>query len=299
MTVTPIVGRARGCARRGLLVELSADGVRGIGEASPLSGRSPETLDDVRAALTDLGSHVEIELADPMASIELTLPASLRFALETAAVRLAHAIRSDAPAVSALETQVLGDDLTSIASELRAYSRGARSFKLKIRSATDAHRVMSLREQAPDARIRVDANRSFSRARDVPWDLLRAARVEWIEEPTPAAYAIEDPQVPIALDESVEDARERATEAIAQGRVAAVVLKPTLLGARGALSLAETARAHGVRTIVSHAFESEVGLSAASELASLIAPGECHGLAPWDGIESFRREEAPLAPSLV
>lgn len=300
IAVTPIVGRARGVVRRGLVLSLSLDGVVAVGEASPLPGRSRESLEDVVAALRSLGPRLEIDLARPMDAVDRALPASLRFALEIAASRLAHALRGGPTPTPAVETQVLGDDLGSIEAELDALSRGARSFKLKIRSAKDVDRVIALRQRAPDARLRVDANRAFARARDVPWDALRTARIEWIEEPTPDAATLDGTPVPIALDESIEDDRERALEAVHAGRVAAIVLKPTLLGAREVLGIAEIARARGVHTIVSHAFESEVGLLAALELAAKIAPGECHGLGRWAGIESFGSEESrDAAPQLV
>jgi o-succinylbenzoate synthase len=297
--VVPIEGRARGALRRGVLVSLSHAGLVMHGEASPLPGRSRETLDDVLAALAQVGSRLDVDLASPMTSVDRALPASLRFALETAASRLARALAGGSLRVPELETQVLGEDLASIDHELAALALGARTFKLKIRSAAHTQRVSRLREHAPDARLRVDANRSFATARDVPWDALACAGVEWIEEPCPDAAAIADAPVPIALDESIEDDRDRSIEAVCAGRIAAVVLKPTMLGAREVLSISAVARAHGVRTVVSHAFESEVGRLAALELAAVIAPTEAHGLARWPGIASFRSEEEHRADPRV
>ena len=298
LTVRSIVGRARGAVRRGALVSLSAWGQIGMGEASPLPDRSRESLEEVFAALARIGPRFTIDLARPMDATDPGLPASLRFALESASARLAQRLAGMSAPPPNLETQVLGDDLTSIELELRALAAGARSFKLKIQSAHDTRRVLRLRELAPDARIRVDANRAFARPEDVPWDLLAAAGVEWIEEPTPDACRLAATPVPIALDESIVDEPDRAIEAIRCGRVAAIVLKPTLLGVRGVLALSTAAHAHGVRTVLSHAFESEVGLRAAQELARSIAPDECHGLARWQGIESFVLEE-PLGAASI
>jgi o-succinylbenzoate synthase len=298
LSATRIEGRARGEVRRGVWISLAYEGHVAIGEASPLPGRSLESLEDVLLEIARLGSRVPIDLAAPMETVSAGLPASLRFALESASTQLARLVRGvPSPPTDHLETQVLGDDLDSIDRELLACARGARSFKLKIRSARDVWRVTTLRATARDARIRVDANRAFASVDDVPWDVLREARVEWIEEPTPASWALEGTPVPIALDESIEDHLELSLRAVELRHVAAVVLKPTLLGARGALAVADVARASDVRCVVSHCYESEIGRLAALELAHMIAPAECHGLARWAGIDSLRAEERTDAPA--
>ncbi len=254
-TIVPIEHPGRG--RRGLLVRMGAR----VGEATPLPGRSRESVDDVLRALT-LGEP-------PPPSLDFA-----RWALD--ATFGATPVRS----------QVLLDD-PRCAIEVARASKG-RAFKLKIRSRADAEIATELRALAPEATIRVDANRAFASESDVPWDELARAKVEWIEEPCPGAGSLSGMPIPIALDESVEEDADRAIEDARAGRALALVLKPTLLGATEVLRIAETCLGHGPRVVVSHAFESEVGRRAAEELARRIAPNEIHGLHRWSGIDAYR-----------
>jgi O-succinylbenzoate synthase len=246
--------------RRGLLLRRGSR----LGEASPLPGRSRETIEDVTRAFM-LGE---------------TAPASLDFALWALEATVG---------TTTIRSQVLLDDPRTAIDEARtAVGRGQRAFKLKIRSAADADLALALRELHPALVLRVDANQSFASAERVPWDVLARARVEWIEEPCVGAGSLVGTPVPIALDESVARDANQALADVADGRAAALVLKPTLLGATETLRIAERCRALGGRVIVSHAFESEVARRAAEELARRIAPAEIHGLFAWAGIDGYR-----------
>lgn len=257
-TLIPIEHGARG--RRGLVLRRGAR----LGEASPLPQRSRETVDDVLRAVA-LGE---------------TPPPSLDFALWAL-----DALRATTPITSQV---LLESPRAALATAGAALALGQRAFKLKIRSADDADVLDELRALAPDAVIRVDANQAFARESMVPWDALVRARVEWIEEPCPESGTLLGTPVPVALDESIAQSPERALEDVAAGRVRALVLKPTVLGATETLRLARACRARGGRAIVSHAFESEIGRRAAEELARRIDPSEIHGLGTWDGIDAYR-----------
>jgi O-succinylbenzoate synthase len=247
-------------ARRGLVLRRAAR----LGEASPLPGRSVETIDEVVQALTLGGSP----------------PPSLDFARWSLGVAFdAASIRSQT---------LLEDRATAIATARGAIATGQRAFKLKVRSKDDAELALEIRALAPDAILRVDANRAFESERHVPWDVLARAAVEWIEEPCADSGSLVGTPVAIALDESVASSAARALEDVADHRVAALVLKPTLLGAQETLRIARACRALGGRVIVSHAFESEIGRRAAEELARRIDPAEIHGLGRWTGIDSYR-----------
>lgn len=239
---------------------------RGIayGEASPLPGRSTETVDQVVHAFA-LGE---------------TPPPSLDFALWSLAAK--HG-------VAPIRSQCLLEDPTvAIAMAREALSIGPCAFKLKIRSRDDAEIALALRELAPESVIRVDANQAFQTERDVPWDVLARASVQWIEEPCADAGSLVGTPVAIALDESVTSSAERALDDIADHRVAALVLKPTLLGAHATLRIARACRRLGGRVIVSHAFESDIARRAAEQLARLVDPAEIHGLGRWAGIDAYR-----------
>ncbi len=258
-TLVPIEHAER--ARRGILLR------RGdrIGEATPLPGRSRESYDDVLRAAS-LGSEA------PPPALELarwSLDARFGSGTVVSQVLLEHPARALDAARSAL-------------------ARGARAFKLKIRTAADARVLDELRALGADLRLRVDANRAFASEHDVPWEALARARVEWIEEPCPDADLLLGTAVPVALDESVLEDDARALDAIAGRRAAALVLKPTLLGARATLRLGAECHRRGGRVVVSHAFESEVGRRAAEELARRLDPHGVHGLARWEGIDGYR-----------
>jgi L-alanine-DL-glutamate epimerase-like enolase superfamily enzyme len=257
-TLIPIEHVTR--SRRGLVLRRGGR----LGEASPLVGRSIETVDDVLRALA---------LGEPA-------PASLDFALWALDTTLAP---------STIRSQLLLEDAsTALLVARAAVAAGQLAFKLKIRSRADAEIAVELRALAPAAVIRVDANRAFASERDVPWDTLARARVEWIEEPCPDAGSLIGTPVAIALDESVAYRAASALESVAAHGVTALVLKPTLLGATETLRIARECRRLGGRVIVSHAFESDIGRRAAEELARRIDPDETHGLGRWEGIDAYR-----------
>lgn len=257
-TLIPIEHVAR--RRRGVVLRRG----RQFGEASPLTGRSKESFDDVVRA---------IALGEPA-------PPSLDFGLWALDAKRGG---------ENITSQILLEDVnTALVMARAALARGHRAFKVKIRSSDDALVLDELRALAPHALLRVDANLAFARESLVPWDRLARASVEWIEEPCPDADALVGAPVAIALDESVAVDAVRAIDAVAEHRVAALVLKPTLLGATETIRIAERCRRLGGRVILSHAFESEVGLAAAEEIARRVAPGEIHGLARWSGIDAYR-----------
>lgn len=261
MTITIVPIEHPGRARRGLLLR------RGdrLGEASPLPGRSRERYDDVLGAAS-LGTSE-------------ALP-SLDFARWSLEARIGSSV---------LVSQVLLEEpARAVVVARAAIERGARAFKLKLRSVAEADVLGELRALSPDLRLRVDANRAFASESEVPWDALARAGVEWIEEPCPSADAISRSPVPLALDETVVDDASLALDAIASGRAAALVLKPMLLGATAALALGTECRRLGGRAVVSHAFESEVGRRAAEEIARRLDPHGVHGLARWEGIDGYR-----------
>lgn len=255
-TLIPIEHVARG--RQGLLLRRG----RQLGEASPLVGRSRECIEDVLRA-SALGEAP---------------PPSLDFALWSLDAK---------PGRAPITSQVLLEDArTAVAMAHAAIARGHRAFKLKMRSREDACVLAELRALGTNLVLRVDANRAFATEHDVPWDLLAKASIEWIEEPCPNAGTIAAAPVAIAIDESVAEDPERALDDL--DRVRALVLKPTILGATETLRIARACRLRGGRVILSHAFESAIGLRAAEELARQIDPLEIHGLARWDGIDAYR-----------
>lgn len=291
----PVGGRTL-TERRGLLLRVTDEGGgEGWGEAAPLPGFSPESLDEatdgaqrLRAALT--GLHV------PAAEVDAVLravptnegPPSVRFAAESAVVELVAARRgtsvtrvlggtADTVALNALITT--DADFEAAAEQVRR--AGYRAVKLKVGRAAveaDAQRVRQLHAALGDAvALRLDANRR--------WTLPDAAKFAEILDDVPLAYVeepLQDPTnlvslvgktgLPVALDETTREwTPEEVPEALP---VRAVVLKPTLLG-----GITETrrwaawARHHNAAPVVSASYESGVGLRMLVALAGALSNG--------------------------
>jgi O-succinylbenzoic acid--CoA ligase len=168
----------------------------------------------------------------------------------------------------------------------------------------------------PDVALRLDANGALpvERAREI-LAALEAVRPDWIEEPVPLAMidAVLPSPVPIAIDESLVAAPGAIDDALARmrrGEVAALILKPTMLGGRlRCAELAAAAQAAGGRSAASHCFEGPIAqpptlpsplrgegiaLHAAMGVASPSprrGEGQGGGLALIDGIRRWSWEE--------
>ena len=323
------LARHTGNARRGwatraaCIVTLKGDDSTGLGEASPLPGFSPDTLEQCLAALgavdpERLPTRLEpeqsarVELARASAQLPLGVPAA-RAALEGALLDLwSRGLHKPAwalldggtgtPRRRALAALLMAEPEQALEQAVHAYARGMRTFKLKIGRLGALEREIatlgSLRETlGPEVRLRLDANQSFSAA-EARACLPRFAEhgVEYIEEPCARSNLehLVGLGVPIALDESLvqlADAGSRAPELRALG-VGALVLKPTLLGGVSACcAWADVAARIGAEVVLSHAFEGPVGLGLSAALAlSIGSKTVAHGL----DLEGARLEHLPL-----
>ncbi|MEL7060107.1 MAG: enolase C-terminal domain-like protein [Acidobacteriota bacterium] len=319
------IGNARRAwsERRGLLVVVEdADGLRGVGEASPLPGYSPDSLDAVRAALAAWSRRpLGLEASDALRSAVLaseSIPPGLpsaRFAAETACLDLLarrsgrpmHALLAarlgtrvaDAVPVAALGTL---DDLEAAEALI---ARGVTTLKLKIgRSGRFSDELEALRrlrsEFGGGIDLRLDANGVWTagEARSRLADLA-SIRPALVEEPTndwAGLLASPDlPDVPLALDESLQRCADPADVRpwLDHPCVSAVVVKPTTLGGLGAgLRWIEAARAAGLEIVVSHCFEGPVAFAALRALALACGPtasaaglGRHAGLDAWPAVD--------------
>lgn len=302
-------GAARGRRERAaILVEVtSADGHVGVGEAAPLPGMSTDTLAAATAGIAALAARAPFAIESTFDAITrlaaaLTAAPSARFAIETALLSVVAAHRccsiaellSEPPARS-LPLAVVVDT----PDEARAaFAQGARTLKIKVSADGDLERVIAIAAAAPGAALRLDANRSWPRAR-VRERLFALADlpIEFVEEPCPDAHALlgEPFGCPIALDESLATLSQTALEAaLAAPGLGAVVLKPTLLGGFApCLALALLARLAGKAAVVTHCLEGPIGTAACAELALAIG-GAPPGLASHAAIAGW----SPLPPQL-
>lgn len=277
-------GAARGVTEReAVIIEVAG----GRGEAAPLAGMSIDTLADARAAADALAAAMPVELAsaeDACALADrLTAAPAARFAIETA---LLSALAGTAGIASLfgkpheVELAVVVDDPLEAA---LAVQRGARCLKVKA-SAPD--RVEAIARSVPGVPLRVDANRSWPRDAVEPWlDRLGGLSIEYVEEPCRDAHELLDHDLPVklALDESLIDLDpDRLVRALRSRSLAALVLKPTLLGGFArCLQLAALAHDHGKSAITSHTLEGPIGYAACVELARIIGDHAPAGLGPY------------------
>ncbi|QKY17790.1 dipeptide epimerase [Halorubrum sp. CBA1229] len=286
-------------------------GMTGVGGAAP-SAHYGETAATVEAVLPELLSVVEAvgdphalhEIESRMASAIGDNPAA-RAAVSTAVHDLAakrlgvplHRLWGLDPSTAPKTSYTVGLDETERVREKAAAAVEAGYPILKIKLGTDRDRELidAVREAAPDARLRVDANEAWTPREAVDKSEWLAERgVEFVEQPVPAddpeglRFAYERSALPIAADESCVTLSD--IPAIADRcDIANLKLMKTggLLEARRMIA---AARAHGLEVMCGCMIESNASIAAAAGLAPLLDYADLDGsllLAedPYDGID--------------
>lgn len=291
--------------REGALLRLTdAEGREGWGDAAPLPGYSPDTLDEATAALRawardasgPMGDHASPAARWAVAQARADLFATrCGVSLTEAYAEPGMGIGAAAPVV-ALNALLLGSPDDVIASAAAARADGYRAAKLKIgrrTPAADAALARAVAEALGPATLRLDANGAWSLDEAVAFvEALGGTPVEYIEEPLADPEGLPDlarraPAVRWALDESLGVAAE--TPAVAAAMRAAVVkpmLGPERIGwARRELNkgiwMPRSEEAKGP-VVVSSVFESGVGMR------HLVALAAALGDAPA-GLDTYRR----------
>jgi len=299
----------------------------GVGDAAPLPGFSPESVDACARALTGVEDRLGAidDNAPPaeavsaaLAPFDLDLDAvpAARLALETALFDLVGQQRglSVAACLGGLPSpprvpvnglllappeETLADRAVALA------ARGYSALKIKLRAGDEAgflRELAALREvrdrlPLPFA-IRLDPNAAWSldeaRAR------LRALAViapAFVEQPVEATLLsrLGECAVPWAADESL--LIPALVDPLLSARGCAVfVLKPALLGGLArARSIALRALAHGLDVVVTHLFDGPYSMAAAAELAvSLPRPPLACGLDRHDALAAWIEDAGGL-----
>lgn len=288
--------------RRGLVLALvGEEGATGWGEAAPLPGYSRESVEAAAAALVRVAGQWEgAEAPDPRSgAVPPSLadaPPSVQFAGESALLGLRAAARGTSlhGLLGGANSVTLNALLTSETADLPAAARrlwevGYRTIKLKVGRARvdeDLRRVHVLAEAlGAEGRIRLDANRAWSvEAATAFAEGLGPVPLDYIEEPLAdpsrlLAFA-EATGLPVAIDETT---REHAPAALPTlGPVAAVVLKPTLLGGLSTVrQWVDAARAQGATPVLTAAYESGLGLRTIAALTAACTDAPA-GLSTYD-----------------
>jgi len=272
--------------RRGVLLRVTgAEGAVGWGEAAPLPGFSAESAADASEALSVRADALRGRDCpdDPGRLLERETPAappSVQFAVQSALLEL-RAARADVPGARLLgkvlgkgrETVPLNALISAETGDLAAHGKRLRragfgAVKLKVGRAapeTDAERVRELDSGlGGDVSLRLDANRAWSLDAATAFAAAVApVPIEYVEEPLARpnrlAEFAERTGLSAALDETTREQEPGGDVEGAEG-IAAVVLKPTLLGRLAVVRRWQAwADSVGAATVVSSSYESGVG----------------------------------------
>lgn len=293
------IARATSTEAEIVVVEIEdEDGTVGVGGAGP-STHYGETADTVTAVLPDLlavveevgNPHLLETIGDRMAGVVARNPAA-RSAISIALHDLV-AKQLEVPLYrywgldpsEAVETSfTIGIDETERMSEhaAEAVDAGHDILKVKLGTDRDAEIVAAIREAAPNARIRVDANEAWT-AREAlqTIDALAEQDVEFVEQPVPAGnpeglkLVYENASLPIAVDESCITLADVPHVA---GMADIAVLKLMKCGGlREATRMIHAARAHGMEVMLGCMSESTASIAAGAHLAPLLDYADLDG----------------------
>ena len=275
-------------------------------EVAPLPGFSRETLSECQQQLDHFFKSIFCEPNTPrklstlMAAIKKTstkLYPSVGFGLGAVRI-LIESVRLNRVSPYSCELHDsnqycrrcwLLTESDAVTKNLATISIPAERIKLKVGIGPlcrDIERINALLQNPNfSGKLRLDANRSWSLPQvEILSEQVDASRIEWLEEPLsdPSEYrrwtSVSD--IGYALDESLYQPYvvTNADSLIPQAGLAALILKPTLLGLESVYALSNWAMLHGYRSIVSSSFETSVGLGLLSSLAEQLGPQDYHGL---------------------
>ncbi|OIB58087.1 dipeptide epimerase [Natrialba sp. SSL1] len=305
-----------------VLVELETDsGVVGWGEGAPLAPITGETIDSAIASATagaavlegrDLRDRRELAL-----ELDAALPGAVssRFALETAlydaycrerGIALAECFGGKPEPVRTDITVAIVDPETAAAETEAAKEQGFDEFKVKVGSdvASDLERVAAVRNAAPDAGLKVDANQGWAPKEAIQFAdraVDRGLDVGLLEQPvhrddiTGLKRVTDAVRTPVAADETVFTPAD-AHRVVSEGAADVINIKAGKSGLTDSAAIAEIARGANLDVMVGCMLESALGLHASAHLVAGLGDFSYVDL---DGNHSFERglAELPSGPT--
>ena len=297
--VAPLVIQGQECMyRQGFVMQISDElGHSGWGEISPLPGFSRETIEDVRSQFRELSGWLQGRSVPETCTqldgtfddwlAKLHLPASLRFGVESTVLNmLANARRLPLSVLlggKQLQTIPINALLNGSAEQILirahdAHRNSYRAVKVKV-GRSSIHDEISLIKQVAGilgdtVSLRLDANQNWSIKDALEFARgIAGCRIEYIEEPCCTLAESREFSVstglPVALDESLLKLKTQELDNYSD--IAAVVLKPTLLGGiERAMQLARKAKSLGLATVISSSYESSLGILTLAQFAAVI-----------------------------
>jgi len=277
--------------RRDVWVRLRMpDGLEGWGEAAatPYYGETAESVvaelprlaDALNAAIGD--DPFAMEKADKALEVALGRNPSARAAISMALHDLVGK-RLGVPIwkmwgltpAGATSSFTIGIDTPEIMRQKVKEAAAYKNLKVKVGTPRDEEVLKIVREGAPHAAIRVDANTGWTAKQAVAaLPMLEEFGVELVEQPVPAddldglELVRSRSKIPIVADESCKVATDVAHLV---GKVDGVNIKLSKCASlREALKIVHVARAHGMSLMLGCMVESSLGIAAAMQLAPLV-----------------------------
>ena len=275
--------------RTGLLLEWRQAGGHIVwSEIAPLPEFSRESLQDCTAQCRAFFANPGFDDVDGLlAAVSDVLAPAVRFGLESGCLQLSQALPSPAP--------IRCCRLLDSEAPIDPQAVTANCVKLKVGRGnlkTDLDRIRRVLDaMEPGARLRLDANRSWSLEQVAELcAVIDARRIDYLEEPLRSglSYAgwTDRTEVPFAWDETL---RQDPSPDLDTPGLGALVLKPMLTGLTKTRDLVDQARVRGIRAVLSGAYESNLSLDLHARLAAL------WGLEGPHGLDTFR----PFAMALL
>lgn len=267
--------------RDGLLLRLRDGEREGWGEIAPLPQFSVETLEEAfNTAQVPLQHWLAGQTPD-----ECGMP-SVDFGISCALAELTGALPN---AADYRKAPLCSGDPDELFAMLQHLPEPLAKVKVGLYEAVrDGMIVNLLLEALPDLRLRLDANRSWTRQKADGFARYVTpayrARIAFLEEPCKTRDEsrdfARDTGIAIAWDESV---REPGFQVEAEPGVAAIIIKPSLTGSLSRCrQLATQAQQAGLTAVISSSIESSMGLTQLARVAHWLTPGVLPGLDTLD-----------------
>lgn len=272
--------------REGLLVRLGCGENEGWGEIAPLPEFSQESLEQAKSqAITWLTQWAEQDNETPL-SLDSFYP-SVQFGLSCALAELNQQLMSEGNYQIA---PLCYGDPDELYEQLDQMS-GEKVAKVKVgmyEANRDGLIADMLLEAIPDLQLRLDANRQWTLAKAEMFAKYvkpeHRSRIQFIEEPCKTQELSREfaakTGIAIAWDEAV---RELDFELQAEPNLAAIIVKPTLVGSlQRCVALINQAHALGIKAVISSSIESSLGLTQLARIARQYTPHTLAGLDTLD-----------------
>lgn len=277
---------------------VDSDGAEGWGEAAP-SKFYGETADTVLVALQRFAPVLEQADAWSIDAIERELEKTLRWNASarcaiSAALHDLAARRLGLPVwklwgldAKAAPRSSFTIGLAPDAATLRARVQEAAPYpilKIKLGSSWDREVLRIVRQEAPQALLRVDANCAWTPKQALGMlDVLNEVGVDMLEQPLPPhdlaglRFVRERANMPVVADESCLVASDIPK---LEGVVDGVNIKLAKCGSlREAMRMIAVARAHGMRVMCGCMIETTLGIAAAAHFSPLLDDADLDGAA--------------------